>query len=73
MIPIKRGVPQGAILSPILYSLYVHNFASIHPDIIQYVDDTTIIIPYKYISDLQTKQFEQRQCHGIFHKTWFNS
>ena len=44
--PSLQGVPQGSILSPILYCLYVHNFSIIHPDIIQYADDTTLIISY---------------------------
>ena len=41
---IERGVPQGSILSSILYSIYVHDFASIHPNVIQYADDSTIIL-----------------------------
>ena len=50
---IERGVPQGSILSPILYSIYVHDFASIHPNVIQYADDSTIILSYNTITDLQ--------------------
>jgi len=53
-IPAYRGVPQGAILSPILYSLYVYNFAKIHAPCIQYADDSSIIIPFKNVPELQS-------------------
>ena len=43
---ITRGVPQGSILSPILFSLYVNDFNTIHTDTIQYADDTTFVISY---------------------------
>ena len=46
------GVPQGSILSPILYTLYVHKLSSLSNTIIQYADDTTIIIPFSTIQDL---------------------
>lgn len=52
-MPIKRGVPQGSLLSPIFYSLYTHNFISVHSDIIQYADDSTIMIEYSNITELQ--------------------
>jgi len=50
--PISRGVPQGSILSPMLYTLYVHNFNNVHPSIIQYADDTTLIIPFSSQTEL---------------------
>ena len=43
---ITRAVPQGSILSPILFSLYVNDFNTIHADTIQYADDTTFVISY---------------------------
>ena len=52
---ISRGVPQGSIISPILYSLYVHHLNSVHSDIIQYADDTTVIVRYKDLTSLQNK------------------
>lgn len=50
--PIVKGVPQGCILSPLLYSLYVSDISCISKNIILYADDTTILIPYKSSSDL---------------------
>ena len=41
------------IISHILYSIYVHDFASIHPNFIQYADDSAIILSYNTITDLQ--------------------
>ena len=50
---INRGVPQGSIISPILYSLYVYNFSDVHSNVIQYADDSSIIFFYKNTFDLQ--------------------
>jgi len=52
---ITRGVPQGSIISPMLYSLYVSDMQKIGADIIQYADDSTILIPYRHVEDLQEK------------------
>lgn len=51
--PILRGVPQGGLLSPLLYNLYVFNFSSLSRDVIQYADDSTIIIPFDNCLELQ--------------------
>jgi len=53
--PIEIGVPQGSILSPMLYCLYVHNFSSVHPDVIQYADDSTIIVSFESFEELDKK------------------
>ena len=50
---IKKGVPQGSLISPILYSIYVHDLILIHSNTIQYADDTSFIIPYKTMAELQ--------------------
>jgi len=50
------GVPQGSILSPTLYSIYVHDFESkINEYTIQYADDTSIIIDYTCLKELNSK------------------
>jgi len=51
--PILNGVPQGSALSPLLYSIYVAEFSKISTNIIQYADDTTILIRYTDLIQLQ--------------------
>jgi len=53
--PILQGVPQGSIISPILYSLYVSDMIDIEKNLIQYADDTTIILSYSNLNELQNK------------------
>ena len=44
-LPVKMGVPQGSVLGPLLFLLYVNDFPSAFKDstCIMYADDTTLI------------------------------
>ena len=48
-LPIQTGVPQGSVLGPLLFLLYVndlHNSTSV--DVLMYADDTCLIIPLSF-------------------------
>ena len=54
--PIPGGVPQGSVLSPLLYSLYTHDFKpSIHSDVAFYADDSAFLSSGK-VSNATIKQ-----------------
>jgi len=67
----KKGVPQGSILGPILYSIFCNDisfFNSNDTKIFLYADDTCIIIDSNDYASLQSK------CSEIMNKVlfWFN-
>ena len=41
---VKRGVPQGSILGPLLYIIYTNELSSLTQNAFQFADDTSVII-----------------------------
>ena len=68
---IKCGVPQGTILGPILFNIYIDNLFHLMScgDIFAYADDTAIFYTDKSWIDLKTKI--EKDMENI--KSWFDS
>ena len=69
--PITMGVPQGSILGPILFLIYINDFPKVSPNMtcLSYADDTAIIFKNKDIRELQ-KTVNSTLLHV---SDWFNA
>lgn len=67
----EAGIPQGCVLGPLLFNLYVAGIPTLtHCKITQYADDTIIYYPNKEISTLvQRMQIDLNDLYKYF-KDW---
>ena len=71
--PLHAGVPQGAILSPLLFSVYMNDIPSPERSTNLFADDTSAFVISKTTSDLSTRLQRRIDVIGEWFHSWLLS
>lgn len=71
LLPISTGVPQGSILGPLLFNIYVNDLGSLpfSSTVYQYADDTVLVFASN--DEATALSYFQRDIHGLM--AWFRA
>ena len=64
--PVEASVPQGSVLGPILWNIYIDDLLQEHPEISAYADDCTISISYRRENHAETIRIINNKLNALY-------
>jgi hypothetical protein len=70
-LPLNTGAPQGCVLSPIFYSLFLHDCVATHNSntIIKFADDTMVVGRITVDDESAYREEVSDLCYGLAHSS----
>ena len=59
-VSINRGVPQGTVLEPVLFSFFINNIKAVNTDknlLVKFADDITVSLPIEAWMNLKRRSY----------------